>query len=446
MNERIDQLELSLIRSGKDNDDSIEIIKDLSWEYIKISEYEKAKIYTDQLLHIAERLQKNELIKEAHFYYGRIYVNFCEYEKALSHYYESMILQKELNDQYGITNIDIEIGNLFYKSNDINRALEHFEQALNRAETNHLEELTGYVLNNLALISFDTKDYDKTLEYLFKALDILKVSDYTLQNATCLLNIGETYLNKKEYSVSKEYIDQSISLFEQLQDSSGICYSCIIKGSYLTEIGAYSEAEKCYQQAYQIALEIDRKDQLVSVYKKLSDFYLIQKDYMNAYEYQKLFLELSNKLFSEENQLKIAKLESIYKVEIKQKEAEIFRLKTEELQKAVNEAETAYKKLEEMQEQMISIEKKNAVLAMAVTANHEINQPLMIIRAAKDLLQINLEDCVTCKDIKLFQKMDNAIQRIQSILSSFSELDNLSFIAYDKNTKMLNLKQINQEE
>lgn len=109
---------------------------------------------------------------------------------------------------------------------------------------------------------------------------------------------------------------------------------------------------------------------------------------------------------------------------------------TKELTLLLEKSETAYKQLKETQELLITSEKKNAVLAMAVTANHEINQPLMVISGSFDLLKHKLNN----PDLdKYFDRVDNAIHRIEVILTRFSHINSVNFKAYSDSVNMLDL-------
>jgi CheY-like chemotaxis protein len=72
------------------------------------------------------------------------------------------------------------------------------------------------------------------------------------------------------------------------------------------------------------------------------------------------------------------------------------------------------------QNDLVEMERQNAVLAMSVTANHEINQPLMIIKGNVELLQSQMS--TTDKDIKHFTRIHDAIQRIEEILTKLRNI------------------------
>jgi len=113
---------------------------------------------------------------------------------------------------------------------------------------------------------------------------------------------------------------------------------------------------------------------------------------------------------------------------------------SKELALLLQKSETAYHELQKTQELLVQSEQKNAVFALAVTANHEINQPLMVISGTMELLSLKVNN----PDYdKYFQKITSSIERIQMILNQFKELDDVNFKSYLDSVKMLDLHKDN---
>ncbi len=114
----------------------------------------------------------------------------------------------------------------------------------------------------------------------------------------------------------------------------------------------------------------------------------------------------------------------------------------EKLAQALDETQKAYDLLKSAQNKLIQLEQKNAVLAMAVTANHEINQPLMVLSGSLDVLKIKVDN----PDLeKYFTKADTAIQKIESILAKFSHIEQVQFKTYLDDVSMLDINKPEKE-
>ncbi|MCP4217836.1 MAG: response regulator [bacterium] len=80
---------------------------------------------------------------------------------------------------------------------------------------------------------------------------------------------------------------------------------------------------------------------------------------------------------------------------------------------------------------VIELEKKSAVTAMAVTANHEINQPLTILQGNFEMYKsTRKEEDFSEKQLKVLGKMDKAIKRIGGILGKFNQSLPMHFEKY----------------
>ena len=116
------------------------------------------------------------------------------------------------------------------------------------------------------------------------------------------------------------------------------------------------------------------------------------------------------------------------------------------IKKNYKEKQEAYQKLRDTQEELLKLERKTTGLAMAVTANHEINQPLMVIRGNIELLVENFRDDLTDKQKKKVDKIFESISRIEKILKQFRDLEEVDFSEYSDNTNMINLQKLKEEQ
>jgi len=125
----------------------------------------------------------------------------------------------------------------------------------------------------------------------------------------------------------------------------------------------------------------------------------------------------------------------------RKKELEISNRKLEEKNATITiqkeKLERSYKELKDSQQQLLEMERKNSILAMAVTANHELNQPLTVIKGYVGMIESAIEpDNLTEKQRKYFEKIDQSFERIDTILRNFSEAASVSIENYDGNRKM----------
>jgi len=94
--------------------------------------------------------------------------------------------------------------------------------------------------------------------------------------------------------------------------------------------------------------------------------------------------------------------------------------------------------LKKMQQDNIALEQKNSVLAMIVTANHELNQPLTGAIANFDYFRMSFdEDNMNEEQIKCISQLEKSLNEIKDILTKFRKADSFSFENYISDVKMV---------
>ncbi|HPY96379.1 MAG TPA: PAS domain S-box protein [Candidatus Cloacimonadota bacterium] len=105
----------------------------------------------------------------------------------------------------------------------------------------------------------------------------------------------------------------------------------------------------------------------------------------------------------------------------------------------------SYLQYKKAQEEILKLEKTTTVLAMAVTANHEINQPLTVIKANLDMINFCLDSFnVDDKIKKYIQRIDESINSITHILEKFKKPEEVEFNDYGGNTIMVSFNNNNE--
>lgn len=94
--------------------------------------------------------------------------------------------------------------------------------------------------------------------------------------------------------------------------------------------------------------------------------------------------------------------------------------------------------LKKAQKEIIKFEQKNAVLAMAVTTSHEINQPLTTVQGNFELFFNTLDKTdLTEKQQKYLTKMKTSIEKVRTIIKKFTDSSSIHFEEYIGEKKMV---------
>ncbi|MCP5050624.1 MAG: response regulator, partial [bacterium] len=95
-------------------------------------------------------------------------------------------------------------------------------------------------------------------------------------------------------------------------------------------------------------------------------------------------------------------------------------------------------KLKKAQREIIKLEQHNAVLAMNVTANHELNQPLTVLEGNFELFERAFSQAaLNQKQQKYLTRMRASIEKVQTLVEKFSHSDSIHLENYIDKQKMV---------
>lgn len=115
------------------------------------------------------------------------------------------------------------------------------------------------------------------------------------------------------------------------------------------------------------------------------------------------------------------------------------RVKTHvELKRSREDLNRSYMDLKNSQEKIIELERRNSILAMVATANHEINQPLTVLSGSLYLLEESLSKInLSSTQLEYIKKMQESIRKINEILAKFREAQTLRFERYAGSSQII---------
>ena len=94
--------------------------------------------------------------------------------------------------------------------------------------------------------------------------------------------------------------------------------------------------------------------------------------------------------------------------------------------------------LRKIQKENIALEQKNSILAMIVTANHELSQPLTGAIANFDYFKLLIsEKEMTPDQNECIAKIESSLNEIKEILTKFRKAQSFSFKKYISNVRMV---------
>ncbi|GEM_PF-649005 len=338
-----DKSALSLIKKAEKLSRKLNYEKGIALSFIALARYYGSHSKYAQALDLANRGNEmaissgdSDVQMKACYVLGYLYTNLGNLEYGLRYYLRGIELIKENKLQIDPTFLN-NIGVVYYDSGQFDDALEFFQEALKVAEdTRH--KIESLVLSNIADVYLIKKNTQLALEYNKRAIEVFQNNNsegYYL--GQCYSIYGLIYKELGQWEQALESFEKALAIYKESNQQ-------YLEAEMLYNIGSlYLIQEKVEEgidyllRARNIASKIKTNGILKDIYMTLAETYEKKKDYKLAFNYLKSYHHLNEKIKTTELNDKLAQHMTEFKVEKAQKDAEIQRLKTEELKRKAEE-------------------------------------------------------------------------------------------------------------
>lgn len=290
-----------------------------------LSDFDKALEFSFQALKIEEthQLQAGRAITLTSI--AEIYKEVGNSYKALEYYMQSLVLQKQLNDNQGIIKTLNAIGLINIQLNDDQRALEYHREALALAKEANLVIQEGNTINYIAEALKKGGKLTDAINQQMRALALRKNIKDEVGIAQSLTSLGEIYFLKGDTDKALDYYTASLKIDRKLQNKKSLAKSYNNIGALFIQTKDYERAIKNIEVALGYGVEENAKKHIRDSYELLYTAHSAQEDYINALLYKDLFIAISEFIYSEESDRKIAEMQTKYEIDKKEDEIELLK-------------------------------------------------------------------------------------------------------------------------
>ncbi len=436
------------------------LILKLSYEWLK-GNYVQCRKVAQRLVEEFQDVMRPQQIADT---YGRL-GNICNRQGDNDMAIDSLSKARDISEKYGLQqtlggNL-LTLGNVYMDSNTIDLAMDCYQKAAEVYEK--MGGKGGYAssLNNIGLVYMQRGDNEKARETYEKALGVYLQAGLKRETVPLLNNLAVVCQHLRQIDKAVDYVRLSYDTALELDNKYETIETIIVMSYMLAEdahnrgdIDAFPWIEERLEEARKLIEEIEAKKLHLWYMQAHADVldskaltYVSLNEPMKAYETLKESSDNLRELIGMHG--KIAQENMAKKVEevTAQLELKMQRKESEELKKINNDLKIANTLLMQQGNEMIDLERRNSALAMAVTANHEINQPLMVIQGNLELLVASLsQNSLSEKEKTYLKRLNNAVERISKILERYRESNKYVFDFYSPDTKMVTLDKETKEK
>jgi signal transduction histidine kinase len=391
---------------------------------LEMGAYGSALLYARRALPIwgelAEQGKRADLLRII----GRSYSYMGDFSEAIAHFRHGLALAHELDDTKRISRLLISISTVHYHAGN-------FEQALQtEMEILHLVQGTADVrgeviaLNNAALTYLRLGQYDLALEYGRLALAQCPPTGEGSLRGDVLDTMGTVYMACDQPAEALTYFHEARTILGQGYRQGLVELHTNISRAYL----ALEETEQALHHAqvgYELAQQLEARlnvseyaSLLAQIHKKQGNFEAALTSYEEAHQ-------LERDLFNKELADRIANLQVVYRTEAAHREAEIYQLKTVELERMVAERTQELSAALEREQRLAdelrwALERETALSKLKsrviAAVSHEFRTPLTIISTSAALLDKYYDRMEADKRTTQFERIRAAITYLDELL------------------------------
>lgn len=343
-----------LIKSGKD----------YCWQ-----NFEKALLYLQHALVLSTELNYKKGIAQSFLYQGRAYYYKDDYPLANEYLEKSRKLFEELEDKEGLASYYLASGHIKVIKGDLLPAMEDFQKGVALSKLAGNRELEGFAYNSLGDLSLLRSENELAFEYFSESLAIAEETSDEGLKATLMTNIGRVFQNTgpldsalyymnqgleirtmlnhmrgmassglvignllikmKRYQDAVDILNRSQSMYNELNDDTGICIALKRKAKALNYMGKINQAFSDAENSLYLAKEIKNPSLISEIYSILADMMAYNGNYENAYNYTLLHNHLQDSLASANKERIVSELEIQFQTARKDDKIEMLKQQNE---------------------------------------------------------------------------------------------------------------------
>lgn len=268
----------ALNKTDDDNFDTFlpTIYKKLVSAYKHLSDWHNALEYLTKLQDYYFNISENEKAWEVQLEMANIY--FTTYKQDNAKY-----ILHELDKKENMPN-DLRIKvylSLAKISGNLNEEFSYYQKSVKLITAETDKSVLAQLFYRIAGIFDEKDDIQKASFYYKKCIEIKKDNHYL---SRAMANLAELYDEAGNTDFAVKYYEKSIEIDKEAKNYNGLYSST----RHLSEIFAPKDSTKSLEylkQAYNYAKELNEPFYIADVSSEIGNFYLLRKDFENAYKY-----------------------------------------------------------------------------------------------------------------------------------------------------------------
>ncbi len=267
--------------------------------------------------------------------------------------------------------------------------------------------------NSFAVKHFKNNNLEKSLEYLLKSYALAEEANANTHLSIYSSNIGLLYAKLGNKEKSDEYFATAGNLNKLLKSKYHTGHMYNQMGAAAHYLGQNNAAIELLLKAERIFLELGVVHSLGGVYQLLGETYAKVSEFQKAYQYSEKYCTVIKQHFNDEKLAAIAKARNLFDMEKKEREAELLKQKSDQIEIYAKQLETSNYELQHF----------------AYVISHDLREPLRMVSSYVNLLERKLKDTLGADETEFMGFILDGAKTMNQLLSdilAYSKINHIS--------------------
>jgi signal transduction histidine kinase len=322
-----------------------------------------------------------------------VYYHISDYPDALNLMLRQLAIAQQLGDQRRIANAYNNLGAVYHETGEAERSFEIHQHNLQLAVEIDYPRMEFLASVNLAENYWARGDYDQALQHALRAQRVSEASGFELLEVYARDFVGRAYLALGQTEQAIAFLEQALTMTYWLEAKAPEAQVLQTMAEVYREMRQLDRAVEHLQQSVVVAEAIDEKVVLTKGLLLLSQVYEQQGDQAQALAYLKQYNLLQERVLGDKAAMRWQVLQVAHDTATARQEAEILRLKAQQLEQEIQEHAQSELRLQRQMEFMQALSTfKEALLA---PAESEADSHRILTNALQHLLKPSQANTIT---------------------------------------------------
>jgi tetratricopeptide (TPR) repeat protein len=252
---------------------------------------------------------------------GLVEADAGRFPEALEAHLKALAIRERTGDREGLAYSYNNLGNNYRNLGQYARAIEYHQKGLNIKVELGMRSSEAYSHHNMGLIYFAMKDYPRAIAAYQRALAIREELKDPRGIAVCLNAIGQVEAVTRPAAALQTY-ERALALRREVGDQRGEMATDLNMGDVHRQLGNLAEASAAYNRALALGERIDAPLMRSRALGAIADVEAARGDYQAAYRHIVQHQRAREEMFSQENNVRIQRLQVAHETERQQRQVE----------------------------------------------------------------------------------------------------------------------------